>query len=368
MKILQVNKLYFPWIGGVETAVQDIAEHFHGRDGWIVQNLACVPKGSRLEDSVNGVPICRAGSSGMALGMPLSIDFFVQFRKRVQDADLVFLHHPFPLAFMAYWIFGRKKRVVVWYHSDIVRQKTLAKIFNPFLFFTLRRAGHIFVSNRTLVGTSKILQRFSEKCRVIYFGVDAEKFAETESVKRRADEIKRRFGTPLLLSVGRLVYYKGFSYLIDAMKGVDANLLIVGDGVLKSELLEKIEKEGLSARITIIDPVDDLVAYYHACDVFVLPSCEPSEVFGIVQIEAMACGKPVVNTALPTGVPEVSESGKTGITVPPKNSEALRSAIKRLVEDESLRILYGHAAKRLVSERYTKKTFFEKLEMFLGKN
>ena len=110
MRILQVNKLYYPWIGGVETVAQDIAEYLNGKNGVLVTNLVCQPRGKRRLDTVNGVPTYRAGSLGMALGMPLSLDFFRLFRKLAEDADVIFLHHPFPPACIAYWLFGTEEK------------------------------------------------------------------------------------------------------------------------------------------------------------------------------------------------------------------------------------------------------------------
>jgi glycosyltransferase involved in cell wall biosynthesis len=365
MRILQVNKLYYPWIGGVETATRDIARHFNARKGTSVVNLVCAPRGKRQCEMVDGVPTYRAGSWGMFLGMPISFDFFRLFRKLVREADVIILHHPFPPACVAYWMFGRKKKMVVWYHSDVVRQKIAKTPFLPFISFALRRAKYIFVSNRAIARTSRTLAPFQEKCRVIYFGVDPERFRETELVRKRKEEIRAKYGTPLVLAVGRLVYYKGYAYLLDAMKEVPAHLLIVGTGSFRRELEQKIADEGLGGKVAIIDPVADLVPYYYACDVFALPSCEPSEVFGIVQVEAMACGKPVVNTSLPTGVPEVSIDGITGRTVSPKDSAAFAGALREILSDKNEYRLFSKNALVEVRKRLTVGKFLSEMEKYL---
>ncbi len=365
MKILQVNKLYYPWIGGVETVARDIAEHFNGRDGVSVTNLVCQLRGTRQVDTINGVLTYRAGSWGMVSGMPISFDFFRLFRTLAKNADVIILHHPFPLAFVAYRLFGQKKKVIVWYHSDIIRQK-LAKIpFAPFIHFALCRADHIFVSNKALGRTSAMLRDFSGKCRVIYFGVDTARFKMTDDMRRKAAEIRQTYGKPLVLSVGRLVYYKGFSYLVRAMKDVPANLVIVGKGPLKSVLQTEIDVSGLGGKVRIIDPVRDLVPYYYACDVFALPSCEPSEAFGIVQIEALACGKPVVNTNLPTGVPEVSVDGITGRTVPTRNTMALAGALREILSDKEEYRRFSENALAEVAKRFTKERFSAEMEKYV---
>jgi glycosyltransferase involved in cell wall biosynthesis len=352
-----VNKLYSPWIGGVETTAQDIAECLHAADGIDCLNLVCQPSGKRKVDSVNGVTTYRANSWGMLLGMPLSLDFFVLFRKLASNADVVILHHPFPLAFVAYWLYGKNKKVVVWYHSDIIRQKIGKLPFLPFIRHAMRKADHVVVSTRAIIRSSRILAEFAEKCRIVDRGVDVSKFAISPQVQHEAEQIRRRFGAPLVLSVGRLVYYKGFSYLIDAMKEVHAHLLIIGDGPLKANLVEQIAKTGLQNRIHLMEPVDNLVPYYHACDAFALPSCESSETYGVVQIEALACGKPVVNTDLPSGVPEVSVGGVTGFTVPSKDAGALAKALRSILEDGVIYQRFSENARKEVATRFTMDTF-----------
>jgi glycosyltransferase involved in cell wall biosynthesis len=365
MKILQVNKLYSPWIGGIETVAEDIAEYFNGKEGYSVTNLVCQSHGARKFDEVNGVPTWRASSWGIVSGMPLSLDFFRLFKKLAADADVIVLHHPFPLAFIAYRLFGRGKKLVVWYHSDIVKQRFTKLPFMPSIRYALRKAEYILVSNRAIIKNSSLLCEYSEKCHVIYFGIDPERFRETAEVQKKAEEIRKKYGEPLVLSVGRLVYYKGFLYLIAAMKDVSAHLLIVGNGPMKDILQAEIEELGIGAKIHIIDPVDDLVPYYHACDVFALPSCESSEVFGIVQIEAMACGKPVVNTSLPTGVPEVSVDGNTGRTVPPKDAAALAGALNEVLGDKDEYRRFSENAVADVAARFTKEKFGAEMEKYL---
>lgn len=365
MRILQVNKLYSPWIGGIETVAQDIAEYFNGREGCSVTNLVCQSHGARKLDEVNGVSTWRAASWGIVSGMPLSLDFFRLFKKLAVDADVIVLHHPFPLAFVAYRLFGRGKKVVVWYHSDIVKQRFTKWPFMPSIRYALRNAEYILVSNKAIIENSSVLRKYSEKCHVIYFGIDPERFRETGEVKKKAEEIRKMYGAPLVLSVGRLVYYKGFLYLIAAMKDVPAHLLIVGSGPLKSVLQAEIDELGIGARVHIIDPVDDLVPYYHACDIFALSSSEASEVFGIVQIEAMACGKPVVNTSLPTGVPEVSVDGVTGRTVPVRDAGALAAALSEILSNKEEYHRFSENALAEVAKRFTKERFSREMEKYL---
>src|SRR5262249_27304171 len=161
--------------------------------------------------------------------------------------------------------------------------------------------------------------RYRDSCRVIPYGVEPRDFACPD--RAQVARIRAEHGQRIVLAVGRLVYYKGFEYLIRAMRHVDGKLMIVGQGPLREALQMEIDCHGLRERVTLLGGIEDVLPYYHACDVFVLPSISRTEAFGIVQLEAMACGKPVVNTTIPTAAPSVSLSGLTGLSVPPANSD-----------------------------------------------
>jgi rhamnosyl/mannosyltransferase len=162
--------------------------------------------------------------------------------------------------------------------------------------------------------------------------------------------IRAEHGKRIVFAAGRLVYYKGFDVLVDAFRRVDAHLLIAGDGPLRGELERRIAEHGIGSKVTLLGRVPDLRPYYHAADVFALPSVARSEAFGIVQMEAMACGTPVVNTSLDTGVPFVSPDGVSGLTVPPGDAEALADAIERLLADEALRARLGQGGRARVAD------------------
>ncbi len=165
--------------------------------------------------------------------------------------------------------------------------------------------------------------------------------------------------------MGRLVYYKGIQYLIDAINQVpDVSLVIIGSGPLKKELLNQIRALNLEKRIHILPEVDEetLRSFYEACDIFVLPSVEKSETYGIVQIEAMACGKPVICTELKTGTTFINQNGITGLVVPPRDSRALADAINSLANNGSLRSELGNNAKQralneLAAEKMVERTY-----------
>jgi len=187
---------------------------------------------------------------------------------------------------------------------------------------------------------------------VIPYGIDSLKFQNPDPAAVSA--IREKFGPKLVLMVGRLVYYKGVEHAVRAMTRIGANLLIIGEGPLNQSLQQQARELGVADRIFFLGKVDgSIVPYYHASDVFILPSIARSEAFGIVQLEAMACGRPVVNTQLASGVPFVSIDGETGITVPPGSPEALAAAVNRLLAEPALRNAYGRAALRRVRDQFS---------------
>jgi rhamnosyl/mannosyltransferase len=219
------------------------------------------------------------------------------------------------------------------------------------------------VTSPMQVQTSPSLGAVADRCRVVPLGIDPARFELDAAGQERARAARRRFGDPLVLFVGRLVYYKGLEYLVTAMRDVNANLLIVGSGPLRGALERQVQRLGLTARVHFVDVASDadVVTYLHACDAFVLPSVHNSEAFGLVQVEAMACGKPVVNTALPTGVPFVSVDGMTGLTVPPRDAPALAAAIGRLLEDRALRERLGAGARARVDAEFTLRRMLDRV-------
>jgi glycosyltransferase involved in cell wall biosynthesis len=270
---------------------------------------------------------------------------------RKTKADVVHVHLPNPWASIAYLASGCRRPLVVGYHSDIVRQSFIEPAFRPILLKFLDCASAIVSASPDLVEHSPILRRFREKCVVIPYGIDQQGLTETD--ERKVDAIVGTYKKPIVLAVGRLVYYKGFEYLIGAMTDVDAQLLIIGKGPLKDRLVRLALTLGVSHKVAFLDRVEDVNPYHQAADVFVLPSVAPSEAFGIVQLEAMAAGKPVINTSLKSGVPFVSQHGVTGLTVPPADKIALAQAVNHLLGQADLRRRYGNAARLRAAQEFT---------------
>ncbi len=359
IRILQVNKFYHPITGGVEKVVQQIAEGLKDRCEMMV--LTCQKKGCGSVDRVNGVEVHRAGSFGTAFSTPISLSFFNSFRRMRKNCDILHIHMPFPLADVAMWLFGFSGKVVLWWHADIVKQKKLLVLYRPFMMHLLKRAARIMVATEGHILGSDYLSNFREKCAIIPFGVDM-KFLEKADgslVHARVQNGPIRF-----LTVGRLVYYKGYDVLIKALAKVEnAQLTIVGGGPLEGELKTLAKSIGVQDRVLFAGEIDNnaLANAFANCDVFVLSSIAKSEAFALVQIEAMAYGNPVINTNLKSGVPYVSLDGITGLTVPPCDVEALADAMNKLAADADLRERFGKAAYRRAREEYALDTMLDRV-------
>ena len=273
---------------------------------------------------------------------------------RQQPFDVVHLHFPNPLAHLASFLLPSNiKRVITW-HSDIIRQKRLLAMYLPFLRrIALRADALIAATPAHFTSSTQIPESLPvTKQHVIPYGRDFSDLALTPETAELCASIKTKAASVstsghIIFALGRHVYYKGFDVLIEAMQNVDAQLILGGDGPLKAELQQQAERLGISDKVTFTGsiPEADLAAYFNACDVFCLPSVEQSEAFGLVQLEAMACGKPVVCTQLNNGVNVVNQAGVTGLAVPVRDAAALAEALNTLLDDDALRSKLGQQAK-----------------------
>lgn len=344
MKVVYVYKDYYPVLGGIENHIRILCNGLKAHPD-IEPTVLVTNRSSRtVVEEIDGVPVIKAGRLADISSAPISLSLFAWLRRT--GADITHLHFPYPIGELAYLAAGRSPKMVITYHSDIVRQKYLLQVYKPFLRRVLARADAITVSNPQYIQSSPYLRPLAAKCRVIPHGADLGRFAPTpEILARAAAERLRQGGAPLVLFVGLLRYYKGVGFLVRAMPSIDAKLLIVGKGPQEDELRALARDLGLQDKVQFLGRVDDdrLLALYHACDIFALPSIHRSESWGAVQVEAMACAKPVVCTELGTGTSFVNQDGVTGFVVPPADSAALAGAINRLLADPDLRRHMGQA-------------------------
>jgi glycosyltransferase involved in cell wall biosynthesis len=358
-RVLHVGKFYPPHRGGMESHLAALCTGL--RDRADVEVIVASEDRRTHHDHVDGVSVTRVATLARVAGTSISPALAGAIRAR--PADIVHLHHPNPMAFAAWLASGHAGRLVVTYHSDIVQQRILARGFDPLMNRVLGRADAIIATSPAYAASSPVLRRFASRCTVVPLGITPQATPAAADVAR----VRGRFGERIILAVGRLVYYKGLDHLVRAMKDVDGTLLVIGDGPLRRSLGELAASCGVPDRVKFLGAVEDVTVYYHAADVFVLPSCARSEAFGIVQVEAMAAGTPVVNTALDTGVPWVSRDGETGMTVPPADAPALAHALNRVLADPALRNRLGTAARRRAVAEFSEDSMVDRTMELYGR-
>jgi rhamnosyl/mannosyltransferase len=335
LKILHAAKFYPPVRGGIETVVASLCG---GTSDWDVRVVAANESSRTERECVGDVDVVRAAAFGQAASVPLCPTLpFHLWRER---ADCVVLHEPNPIAGTALWLRTPARRLIIWHHSDLLRPwwalPTYSRIVQRSLY---RRADCIIVSNPALAAASPLV-RLGRGVAVIPFGIDVDRYRRADrNCAARVEAIRAIARGPRLLFVGRLVYYKGLHVLLEAARRWPGTVIVAGNGPLERDLRAVAAAVGVADRVMFVGHVadDELIAYYHASDALVLPSVAPTETFGIVQIEAMAAGLPVVSTRLPTGVPWVNADGVSGLVVEPGDVQALGDALDRLARNETLR-------------------------------
>jgi glycosyltransferase involved in cell wall biosynthesis len=337
--IVHIGKYYPPHIGGMETHIRNLVSGLGGSE-----DVRVIVAGDTIRgrvDRIDGAIITRVPTWGVVASMPVTPTLAWELMKL--KPALVHAHVPNPAAAFAIVAARYTGPLVIMHQSDTLGRKLLKRISDPFVNAMMRRADRIIVASQRYLNSSEELAPFKAKCRVIPMGINIEK--ERENIGAECAGVVREHGPRLVLAVGRLVGYKGFIYLLEAMRMVEATLLLVGTGPLDAELKRAAQSYGVSHKVKFLGKVDDLQKYYRASSVFVLPSISRAEAYGLVQLEAMAAGLPVINTDLETGVSEVSIDGVTGITVPPEDANSLARAINVLLDDAAMRQRMGEAGK-----------------------
>jgi glycosyltransferase involved in cell wall biosynthesis len=298
----------------------------------------------------------RIASAPVAPGMMLE----VQRELSSGRSNLLHLHAPNPMGDVSGLLFGTKAPLVLSWHSDIVKQRALLRLYGPVQRSVIDRADAIIVFTPAHYEHSLQLKRpgVERKLHVVPMGFDFSRLAADHADAAMTAQLARfADGRPMLLSVGRHVYYKGYEFLLSAFAKLrqDAVLVMVGTGPLGQVLRSQAESLGVQHRIWFTGEVteSELVSAYRSCDVFTLPSVEPSEAFGMASAEAMACGKPTVVCDLGNGVNYLNQKGRTSLTVAPRDVRALAEALQTLIEDATLRKSMGEEANRWVRSTFS---------------
>lgn len=361
MRILELGKFYPPERGGMETLLQIWAEGFRDQGA----QVTCVVANRSAQTVVErqpGLEVHRLASHGQCFSASLCPSYPGASRRF--PADIIHAHFPNPLADIAVIRAPRKVPVVVHWHSDIVRQRALLKLYKPIQDAMLRRADRVVVATPQHLEYSDWLGPYAHKVVVIPFGLDLSRFQPTASLLARAAELRADSrNSTVFLNIGRLVGYKGQRFAIEALPSVPGAILwLVGTGPLEQELRSLAEGLGVGERVRFWGDVAnaDLPALLHACDVFLFPSITPNEAFGLVLVEAMACGKPLVACHLRSGVPYVCRSGDNGVLVSPMDPVELGRAMAELGASPELRSRLGLRGSERAKAEFSKQAMIQR--------
>lgn len=355
IRVLTFGRFADDNFGGLERYVFELGRALEGEVHFvnIVAQRGPLPDAPMAGETVYARPVASLGGTPICPTMP----WHALRRHARAPFDIVHLQFPAdPMAHLAYELLPRGVKRIIGWHSDIVRQQRLLKLYRPLLNHSLRTADAIIAATPAHISSSEQLSlvRDSARFHVVPYGFDLSRFRERPPL---ADDIRRRFGGKFLVfALGRHVYYKGFEFLIRALAGVpEAVLALGGQGPLTPELQRIARDAGVADRVQFVGriPERDLPGWYHACDAFCLPSVEPAEAFGIVQVEAMACAKPVVCCQLNNGVNWVNRDGETGLAVPPADPAALAGALIRLSRDPALGARLGGEGRHRAFSEFT---------------
>lgn len=351
MRICHLGKYYPPAPGGIETHVRTLAQS-QAALGCEVR-VICVrhDSGSTTVERDGDVEVVRLGRVASVAKLDLCPDLVAWIRRSAESFDLFHMQTPNPLMLLGLWKAKPKTPWVVTHQSDVLKQKLRAYLLSPLENWVYNRAKVIMPTSPTYAAGSRVLQKYSQKLQVLPNGINLDPYLyPSDRDQETANAIRTQYAQrgPIWLGCGRLIYYKGFEIAIEALVDCPGTLIIVGDGPERPRL------EALAKRFNVADrtqfvgamPYQDVVPYYLAAEAFWFPSLARTEAFGIVQVEAMASGCPVINAQIPhSGVAWVSLHEIHGLTAPLANPKAFAQAALRLLENPGLRNQLANAAK-----------------------
>lgn len=350
MKVLHFYKTYYPdSYGGVQQVIFQLAE---GASDYCVESDVLFLSQSEKR---YGAPMGKHHIHSSSLDFEVastgfSWEVIFRFRKLAAQADIIHYHFPWPFMDLVHFIVGVKKPVVVSYHSDIVKQKYLLRLYSPLMRSFLRQADAIVAASPAYIENSKVLDLYKDKTSVIPYGLDESTYpgVDLQILNGWRKKLPARF----FLFVGALRYYKGLQFLLKAAALNKLPVVIVGSGGVELELHQLASELSLE-NVTFTGSLNDAdkSALLRLCTAFVFPSYLPSEAFGISLLEAAMYSKPMISCEIGTGTTFINIAEDTGVVVPPADPVSLADAMRRLWEDETLCEKFGRQA-RLRFEQY----------------
>ncbi len=377
MKVVHLGKYYPPASGGIETHTRTLAQAqaaLGANVRVVVVNHATADGRdatfepfARTPDAVEAdgpVRVYRAGRWGSVARFDLTPTLPAVLRRVLRDPpDVWHLHAPNVTMMLAVLATARLRPLVVTHHSDIVRQRVLKYLVRPLEAAAYRRAARLMPTSPPYADGSDLLRRFRSKVEPLPLGADLTPFLDpSPAAQAHAERFRKLYPGPIWVSVGRLIYYKALDVALRALREVPGTLVVIGTGPMEEQWKRQAAELGVADRVAWRGRASDgeLVGAYHAATALWFPSNARSEGFGLVQVEAMASGCPVVNAAVPhSGVAWVCRHEEAGITVPVNDPSAFAAAARRLVEEPGLRDRLARTARRQAVERFDHRTMAE---------
>lgn len=352
MRILHFFKTYLPdTTGGIEQVIFQLSEG--GQRLGIESKVLTLSRDARpARTQVANHWVHRAQQDFFIASTGFSREVFSLFREMASDADVVHFHFPWPVMDLVHFISRHQKPSVVSYHSDIVRQRALLTLYRPLMLRFLSSVDRILVASPNYQRSSEILSRFADKTEVIPYGLDHTAYPPV--APERLARWRERLHGPFFLFVGVLRYYKGLSFLLDALAGTPLPVVIAGSGPEEENLKNQAIRLGLK-NVTFLGRIDDMdkSCLLELCHAFVFPSHLRSEAFGISLLEAAMYGKPMISCEIGTGTTFVNLDGETGLTVKPACPSALRTAMRVLWDDPEYAAKLGASAAWRFAKEFT---------------
>jgi len=358
MKVLHFYKTYLPdTIGGGETLINQIAKGTQLL-GVSVEVLSLSQNIDHKTLEIDGHLVHRCQTSFEIASTPFSISAFSRFKELAKQADIIHYHFPYPFTDILHFVTQANKPTVVTYLSDIIKQENLLKLYRPLKHRFLESIDHIVATSPNYLESSPILSRFADKTSIIPIGLDKNSYPKSSNEK--LNFWKEKCGSRFFLFIGVLRYYKGLHTLIAAAKNTDYPIVIVGSGLMESELKQQAKDTGVHNIYFAgrLDEVDKL-ALLELCSALVFPSHLRSESFGISLIEGAMYGKPLISCEIGTGTTYINIDKETGVVIPPDDSVALRQAMDYLWNNPIEAAAMGKRAEARYWELFTAKKMAE---------
>lgn len=368
INVLHVYKTSLPKSkGGVEIFIDTLCK---STEKLGIRNtvLSLSQQPSKGSVQMEGYRVYEAKQNFFIASTGFSLSAFWLFKRLVQSADIIHYHFPNPFADMLHFVCRVKKPSIVTYHSDVIRQKHLFHLYRPLQKCFLNSVNHIVATSPNYLESSKVLKKYTDKTSVVPIGVDFSSYPKAS--EKRLTHWRSKLPKTFFLFVGAMRYYKGLHIALNAVKGTDIQLVLVGNGI-EQELLQHTKKRDIgNIHFLGFASDEDKVALLSLCYGFVFPSHLRSEAFGIALLEAASFSKPLISCEIGTGTSYVNIDKETGLVIAPSSTEELRNAMQHLIDNPEIAKKFGRNAKKRANDLFTadeqSKSYFQIYENLLN--